>query len=280
VAPDDLKEQVLDANRRFHDELASRGLYSKQPFLNEKNRERVRWIVERLAHEAGDEALLDVGCGTGFILEIARGRFRRLAGIDISRKMLDSVPVPEADLHVAQVEDLPFPDGSFNVITMHSVLHHLCDMDAPFREIFRCLKSGGVFYADESPNAYCLRALNGINAMGEGISPLLREAALSVQKDVSVYEAEYGLDPDLVRTAMYRDKILGGLEEGEVRKALTEAGFVSIDYRYRWYLGQGRTFGDGFDEGSLQMEEYLRSLLPLTRSILKYVSFTATKGDG
>jgi len=278
MASEDLKEQVLEANRRFHEELASRGLYSDQPFLNDMNRSRVRRIVGRLAQEAGNDSLLDIGCGTGFILGIAHDCFHRLAGIDISRQMLDQISIPGIDLRVAQVENIPFPDGSFNVITMHSVLHHLYEMETPFREIYRCLTSGGIFYADESPNAYCLRTLHGIDTFTPGLSHLLKEAAVSVQNDVVVYENKYKVNPDMVRMAMYRDKVLGGIEEEEVRKALLEAGFSTIDYQYRWFLGQGKYFGTGFDEESCRVEEYLRSLLPLTRPVFKYISFTARKG--
>ena len=159
MSSEDIKRKDLDANRRFHEELVTRGLYSKQPFLNDSNRARVRRNLQRLAREAGNEAILDVGCGTGFILSIAYGYFNHVDGVDISVEMMKQVPIPGIDLIVAQVENLPFPDDRFNVITMHGVLHHLFEMEEPFGEIYRCLKPGGIFYADESPNAYCLRNL-------------------------------------------------------------------------------------------------------------------------
>jgi len=278
MSSEDLKRKVLDANRRFHEELVSRGLYSRQPFLNDSNRERVRRIIQRLAREAGNEAILDVGCGTGFILSIANGYFNNLAGVDISNEMLKQVSIPGTDLRVAQVENLPFPDDRFNVVTLHGVLHHLFEMEAPFREIYRCLKPGGIFYADESPNAYCLRTLHGVDISDVALSPFLREAAASIQRDVEVYEKIYQLDPEVVRMAMYRDKVLGGIAEEEVREGLKMAGFSVVDYQYRWFLGQGKCFGTGYDEASNRVEEYLRSLLPLTRPLFKYISFTARKG--
>ena len=277
MSSEDLKQKVLDANRRFHEELVTRGVYSKQPFLKDSNRERVRRIVQRLAWEAGNEAILDVGCGTGFILSIANGYFNNLAGVDISSEMLKQVAIPGVDLRVAQVENLPFPDDRFNVITLHGVLHHLFELKVPFGEIYRCLKPGGIFYADESPNAYCLRILHGVNTSDAALSPFLREAAASIQRDVEVYEKKYQLEPDIVRMAMYRDKVLGGIAEEEVREALAKVGFQGVNYQYRWFLGQGKYFGTGYDEVSNRVEEYLRSLLPLTRPLFKYISFTARK---
>jgi len=278
MSTEEIKRKILDANRRFHEELVTRGLYSKQPFLNDSNRARVRRNLQRLARDAGNEAILDIGCGTGFILSIAYGYFHHVAGVDISSEMMGKVPVPGIDLKVAQAENLPFPDDRFNVITLHGVLHHLFEMEAPFREIYRCLKPGGIFYADESPNAYCLRILHCLDTSDVALSPFLREAAESVQGDVAFYEDEYKMDPDIVRMAMYRDKVLGGIAEEEVRQGLGTAGFSMVDYQYRWFLGQGKYFGTGFDEESNREEEYLRSLLPITRPLFKYISFTARKG--
>lgn len=278
MSTEEIKGKILDANRRFHEELVTRGLYSKQPFLNDSNRARVRRNLQRLAREAGNEAILDIGCGTGFILSIAYGYFHHVAGVDISAEMMGKVPVPGIDLKVAQAENLPFPDDRFNVITLHGVLHHLFEMEAPFREIYRCLKPGGIFYTDESPNAYCLRILHRLDTSDVALSPFLREAAESVQRDVAFYEDEYKMDPEIVRMAMYRDKMLGGIAEEEVRQGLGTAGFSVVDYQYRWFLGQGKYFGTGFDEESNREEEYLRSLLPITRPLFKYISFTARKG--
>jgi hypothetical protein len=107
---------------------------------------------------------------------------------------------------------------------MHGVLHHLYEMEIPFKEICRCLKPGGILYSDESPNAYCLRTLRVIDTSDPGFSKLLREAAVLVQQDVKIYEKKYNLHPDVVRMAMYQDKVLGGIKEEEV--GLAEVGFL------------------------------------------------------
>ena len=120
--------------------------------------------------------------------------------------------------------------------------------------------------------------MRSVDTSDVALSPFLREAAESVQRDVAVYENEYQMDPDIVRMAMYRDKVLGGIAEEEVRETLRKAGFSVVDYQYRWFLGQGKYFGTGYDEESNREEEYLRSLLPLTRPLFKYISFTARKG--
>jgi SAM-dependent methyltransferase len=66
-----------------------------------------------------EHGLLDVGCGTGGAAFLAAGHGARVAGLDAS---LDSVEVarervPTGDFRVGDMESLPWPDGSFDVVT-------------------------------------------------------------------------------------------------------------------------------------------------------------------
>jgi SAM-dependent methyltransferase/alkylhydroperoxidase family enzyme len=65
------------------------------------------------------DRLLDVACGAGLAVELAAIRGARCAGIDASQRLVaiarDRVPV--ADLQVGDMAALPWPDGSFDVVT-------------------------------------------------------------------------------------------------------------------------------------------------------------------
>ena len=93
---------------------------------------------------------------------IANGYFHRLAGLDISQEMMRQVPIPDIDFRVAQVENMPFPDDLFNVVTLHSVLHHLFEMEAQFREIYRCLNRRNLLCRRKS-ECVLLRTLHGVD---------------------------------------------------------------------------------------------------------------------
>src|SRR5712691_6502165 len=87
------------------------------------------------------QSLLDLGCGTGGFLAWAgrTGSFDRLAGVDISSAAISYARdrVAEAELHVGKLEQLPFEDGSFDLIAMNDVLQHI-----PEDEIGRILAQG------------------------------------------------------------------------------------------------------------------------------------------
>jgi ubiquinone/menaquinone biosynthesis C-methylase UbiE len=102
---------------------------------------------------AGAREVLDVGCGTGALLDaIARRPItegqprRRLTGVDLSPQMLavarDKLG-ESAALAVADAARLPFRSGRFDLAFSSSALHHLRDPLLALREIRRVLRPGG-----------------------------------------------------------------------------------------------------------------------------------------
>jgi ArsR family transcriptional regulator len=106
--------------------------------------------------------LLDVGSGTGRLLELAAPRCGAAVGVDASREMLalargrlaerglaDRCTVRQADLY-----RLPFADASFDAVTIQMVLHFAEDPAAALAEAARVLSPEGVLVvADLAPHA-------------------------------------------------------------------------------------------------------------------------------
>lgn len=103
----------------------------------------------------GRETLLDVGCGTGVLLEAAKRAYPPLTaiGIDpdrralqIARGRLDRAGL-EAALHPAFGQSLPLPDASVDLCFSTLAFHHMNNEDKPkaFTEIYRVLKEEGRF---------------------------------------------------------------------------------------------------------------------------------------
>ena len=105
-------------------------------------------LVDLLPDDAG--SLLDIGTGTGRILEVLARRAERATGIDQSREMLavartnlaraglGNVEIRQADMYA-----LPFPSMSVDVVSIHQVLHYAEDPAAVLREAARVLAPGG-----------------------------------------------------------------------------------------------------------------------------------------
>lgn len=81
------------------------------------------------------ESLLDLGTGTGRLLSVLSGRVSRAVGVDlnpdmlsIARVALDSPDHQHVQVRQGDILRLPFPAGSFDLVTAHQVLHF---MDEP-----------------------------------------------------------------------------------------------------------------------------------------------------
>jgi ubiquinone/menaquinone biosynthesis C-methylase UbiE len=104
-------------------------------------------IVRRLSLRAGDR-LLDLGCGTGVLLEQVRTRWRgaRAVGVDLSAEMLAEAQRrlgTETLLVQGDVSHLPFPARSFDVIVSNSSLHYWPDPELALAEAARVLRVDG-----------------------------------------------------------------------------------------------------------------------------------------
>lgn len=99
-------------------------------------------------------AVLDVGCGGGFLAEeFARDGFA-VTGIDPATRSLDAARKHAADgglvidYREGKGEALPFPDASFDIVVCCDVLEHVEDLGLVIGEVARTLKPGGAFCYD------------------------------------------------------------------------------------------------------------------------------------
>lgn len=112
---------------------------------------RYHWI----AAAAHGRRVLDAGCGTAYGTAIlARAGAAGVVGVDRAGDVLDRVRAAMPDgveLQTAELLELPFDDGEFDLVTCFEVLEHLEDPEAGLDELARVLAPGGLL-AVSSPN--------------------------------------------------------------------------------------------------------------------------------
>src|SRR5688572_8923923 len=105
-----------------------------------------RWVQKRYGLKPGHR-VLDVACGTGLVaFEAAKilGSAENITCLDPSAGMLSVARKKLAATFVqGRAEALPFPDNSFDFLTMGYALRHVMDLETTFREYRRVLRPGG-----------------------------------------------------------------------------------------------------------------------------------------
>lgn len=97
-----------------------------------------------LHHVAERDRAWDVGCGNGQVAKDLAPHFRKVFATDISKKQLqNAVPLPNITYSVCPAEETPFPDHSFDLITVGQALHWF-RLSAFFEEATRVAKPGAL----------------------------------------------------------------------------------------------------------------------------------------
>ncbi|MCW3023105.1 MAG: hypothetical protein JWR30_2427 [Conexibacter sp.] len=112
-----------------------------------RGRRRVlRAQLDRLPLAPGAR-LLDAGCGSGRTLD-ELVRYGRVSGIDLSPQAVAAAQRRgHQDVRVGRVEQLPFADGTFDVVTCLDVIEHTPDDRASLAELRRVVRPGGLLLA-------------------------------------------------------------------------------------------------------------------------------------
>jgi SAM-dependent methyltransferase len=162
--------------------------------------------LSRAAVRPGDR-VLDVGCGTGVFLRMCVDRGASATGIDASENLLELARgrVAEADIRLGDLQTLPYPDDTFDLVTGFTSFFFAEDIVAALKEAARVARPGApiVIQVFGRPE-HC-----GLEAVKNAVAPFRGEAHRSYWRP--------GVAEEIAQHA--------GLE-------LTETFDMSFDYRY------------------------------------------------
>jgi ubiquinone/menaquinone biosynthesis C-methylase UbiE len=103
-----------------------------------------------LAQAPAPHRVLDVGCGTGYLLRQLAARAPdavELAGLDAAAEMVrvarESADDPRIRFQAGTAEHLPEPDGAFDLVVSTTSFDHWADQEAGLRECARVMAPGG-----------------------------------------------------------------------------------------------------------------------------------------
>jgi ubiquinone/menaquinone biosynthesis C-methylase UbiE len=124
----------------------------------ETTRRKLEAVVHRLPWTPETE-LLDVGPGDGTLFRLVSDRVRRCCGVDPSRSAVEKLrrsfqAASNVEFAIGSMHAIPYPDVSFDIVVINSVLQMLPEVAALERalaELVRVCRPGGVIFVGELP---------------------------------------------------------------------------------------------------------------------------------
>lgn len=136
------------------------GLYGYKNYL--KDRYLLMWLLTERLDEIEELVpvgrLLDIGCATGVLLDVARLRGWEVQGVDLSSFAAKIArEYYNLDVFRGELPQAGFPDDHFDVVTMDDFIEHVTDPREVLTEAARILRPGGLM-AVGTPNCESLTA--------------------------------------------------------------------------------------------------------------------------
>ncbi|MBS0626542.1 MAG: class I SAM-dependent methyltransferase [Verrucomicrobia bacterium] len=193
--------------------------------------------------------LLDIGCGTGMLLQLALARGGVPCGIDVTPELLAIARerLPEADLREGDMESLPWADDSFDVVTGVNAFQFAGDPGQALSEAARVLRPGG----------HLVASLFAAPERSEGTAVHEAMAALSPPAKESEH-APYLLSAPGRLEQELESRGLPILDSGEVACVWA---YASIDDAVRAMVGSGGGARAVSDVGSDAVREAITPVL-------------------
>lgn len=127
-------------NTRYYDAFSSTYDHGRDRGYHKLIDDQAAAIVRRVATGA---TALEVGCGTGLVMQRVARFAAHVAGIDVSPGMLARARERGLDVREGSATALPFPDAAFDVVYSFKVLAHVDPVEPALAEMARVTRPGG-----------------------------------------------------------------------------------------------------------------------------------------
>jgi 2-polyprenyl-3-methyl-5-hydroxy-6-metoxy-1,4-benzoquinol methylase len=127
--------------------------FAANPWVTDE--ERIRRLVAA-ARLTGNERMLDVACGPGYIAEAFARAAREAVGVDLTAAMLaigeertKQRGISNISFRIGDVQKLPFENEEFDVVVCRLALHHMQNPAQIVREMTRVCRLGGTVLVED-----------------------------------------------------------------------------------------------------------------------------------
>ncbi|HVC23079.1 MAG TPA: methyltransferase domain-containing protein [Candidatus Dormibacteraeota bacterium] len=164
--------------------------------------------------------LLEVGSGTGaFAASCSRELSCQVVALDSSAAMVAATGAAGVEALLGDVQDLPFPDGTFDAAVAAWMLYHVADRDLAISELARVLRPGGRLVAITNGIGHLAELWELIGAVKSVVSSTLEQ----VDWNAVLVRGDLGKDVQQLKRESGKGLLVGRVK---LSLALTELGLI------------------------------------------------------
>lgn len=120
--------------------------YDRTSYFSPITRKRYEELLDSFEPYRKTNRILDIGCGYGFFLEIAREKGWEVYGSELTEQACESCKKKGIHTFLGELPENNFDKESFDVVVAIEVLEHLRNPLAYVKEVFHLLRKGGLLY--------------------------------------------------------------------------------------------------------------------------------------
>lgn len=125
--------------------------YDRTRYFSPITKKRYEELLDSFESYRKTNKILDIGCGYGFLLEIAKEKGWEVYGTELSDEVAGHCEKKGINMCVGELDKCDFEDESFDIVFGIEVLEHLNKPNDYIKKAYKVLRKGGIFYLS-TPN--------------------------------------------------------------------------------------------------------------------------------
>ncbi|HEX4876304.1 MAG TPA: class I SAM-dependent methyltransferase, partial [Chitinophagaceae bacterium] len=126
--------------------IAHYNTYSREDYLSPVTIKRYHELLDGFEPYRKTGRILDIGCGIGFFLSVARERGWEVYGTEYTDAAIAKCREKGIRMQQGKLDPTWYPEGHFDIITSFEVIEHINNPKEEIGNIRRLLRKGGLFY--------------------------------------------------------------------------------------------------------------------------------------
>ena len=120
--------------------------YDRTRYFSPITKKRYNELLDQLEEYRSSNRILDLGCGYGSFLEVAKSRGWEVYGVELAKEAVEVCEGKGINMYHGEISDCDFEAETFDVVVSIEVIEHLIDPNTLIDTGKHLLKKGGLFY--------------------------------------------------------------------------------------------------------------------------------------